>query len=331
MNAAAHVPPDSTPRHYSFAEIATGYAFILPFLAIFIVFIGFPVVYSFWLSLHETTLYTDWYNRFNDMGWVGFDHYKRILTFQDSAFWLSLALTFGYALVTIPLGIALSLALALLLRQRLKGAGIFRTGFFLPNVFDMFVVGTIWLFLLNPNDGLIRNLINAIGEIPTWIGLPGFAFPEAGLLGNPWLCLPAIGIAMVLKGAGFGMILFLTAIANLNESVLEAAEVDGCGPWRKLRYVILPQVKPTILFLVTTGLIGSLNAFTEVFAMTPDGGPTLNLGDGLTIAGSRVSGYHLYRIFEDNFYGQAAATSFCLLGVALVVSAFNFYFLTPRD
>jgi ABC-type sugar transport system permease subunit len=81
---------------------------------------------------------------------------------------------------------------------------------------------------------------------------------------------------------------------------------------------------------VTTGLIGSLNAFTEIFSMAEDGGPTARFGE-TAIGAARVSGYHLYRVFSDNFYGEAAALSFCLLLVALVVSAFNFIILTPRD
>lgn len=311
-------------------EALTGLGFITPFLGVFLVFIGYPVLYSIWLSLHEVSLYTDWYNRFGDMSWVGAKHYAAIFSFEDATFWWSLVLTFLYAGISIPAGIALSLFLALQLTAKLKGAGLYRTGFFLPNVFDLYVVGTIWYFLLNPNNGLVSQIVNAVGRALAPLGLGFVAYPDTGLLANPWLCLPTIAIAMVLKNAGFGMILFLTAISNLNQSVLEAADVDGCSAWGKLVNVILPQVRGTILFLVTTGLIGSLNAFTEIFAMAEDGGPTASFG-ATTIGAARVSGFHLYRTFADNFYGQAAALSFCLLLVALVVSAFNFYVLTPRD
>lgn len=106
-----------------------------------------------------------------------------------------------------------------------------------------------------------------------------------GLLGNPWTVLPVIALAMVLKGAGFGMILFLTAIQNIPGDLYEAADLDGATAYDKLVHITLPFVKPIILFMLITGVTGSLNAFTEIYAMTGgEGGPatevSLPTGEG---------------------------------------------------
>ncbi len=453
-------------------ENFTAFVFIAPFLLVFLVFLGYPVIYSFILSLHKTTIYSNWYNKYSDMTWCGLEHYKELLA-QDKTFWWSLIATFIYAALTIPTGIALALVFALVLNPKLKGFSFFRTGFFLPTVFDMFVVGVIWLFLYNPTDGLfikvlfhkgIKPIVHSIAALVAlgvfWLGpvalawiamriaraksvplldagkkilasdsrihtrfliadavilpffilsaagrlhitfLTGFLFVAfaiavlsvllsrldwgaiedatpglrwsalifggiffievagtlsgagpvnfllekplaaadgfiselgAGFLGSPILVLPSIAIAVVLKGAGFGMILFLTAINNISPSVLEAAEIDGCTPAQRTRHIILPLVKPIILFLVIIGLVGALNAFTEIYSMTANSGGPSMMFFGTTVRAARISGYHLFRVFDDAFYGQAAAISYVLLTIALIISYINFRLLASRE
>ena len=451
-------------------ENLAGYGFIAPFIIVFAVFLGYPVVYSFYLSLHKTTIYSNWYNKFGDMSWCGLANYAAVLS--DKVFWWSLISTLIYACLTIPTGIIFALALALILKPKLKGFSFFRSGFFLPNVFDMFVVGVIWLFLYNPNDGLFirallsrgvqpiarcvsglvallilwvapaalayflysfanqrmalgrgrcpigggrysvlqRFIIADIAVLPFYLmslsGLLKFSFiggaafalsavvfylsflnranfearedaaPElgwtavffgfifflevigaltrltpidylfrlpliaadgfikelgAGFLGSPYLVLPSIAFAVVLKGAGFGMVLFLTAINNISPNVLEAAEIDGCTGLQRVRHVILPLVKPIILFMIITGLAGALNSFTEVYSMTSNsGGPSMTFM-GETVRAARISGFHLFRVFDEAFYGQAAAISYILLVIALVISLINIRLLRTED
>jgi ABC-type sugar transport system permease subunit len=197
-----------------------------------------------------------------------------------------------------------------------------RSGFFLPNVFDVYVVGVIWLLIYNPNGGLFTYLLS-------WINADQLA--RQGVLNNPWLTLPAIALAMILKNAGFGMILFLTALNNINESIFEAADVDGATWFQKLWHITLPLLKPIILFLTITGLVGSLNAFAEIYAMTDDTGGTSIQIAGQTLSSARLSGYHLYKVFNESMYGEAAAISFVLLGIALVISWVNFKVLSTKD
>lgn len=293
---------------------------LLPFFVVFGVFIFWPLIYSFWISLHQVTIYSDLYDLFGTMDFVGLRNYQMLMA--DTVFWWSVFLTFVYAALTIVPGIALSLALALLLNRKLAGLGLMRGGFYLPNVFDVYIVGVIWLLIYNPSGGIVSYLLAAAGFTD---------LAEQGVLANPYTTLPAIALTMVLKNAGFGMILFLTSLNTMNQSVFEAADVDGASFWQKLFLITVPMLKPIIFFLGITGLMGSLNAFSEVYAMTNDTGGTSVELMGETLASARISGYHLFKVFDANMYGQAAAISFFLLAIALVISAANFMFFKPRD
>lgn len=288
------------------------YLYLLPFLLVYIVFLGYPIIYSLYISFHETTIYSDWYNMFSDMKTVGLKNYADL--FIDKKFWWSLIASLIYALLTIPTSIAVSLLLALLLNNKLKFASAYRSAYFLPNVLDLLVIGIIWTLLLSPKYGLIDVLLNKIGI---------FYFSEHSILSNPWTCLPAIALAMVLKGAGFGMVLFLTSIQNISESIYEAADIDGCNWWQKTIYITIPLVKPIIIFMLITGIIGALNAFTEIYAMTSNtGGPTFTVF-GETVRSASLSGYYLYKHFENNFYGKAAAISYFILVITVIISIIN--------
>ena len=297
-------------------ETLIAYLFLAPFLVAFVVFLGYPIVYSLYLSFHETTVFTDWFNVFGDMRWTGFGNYSDLL-FNDFEFWWSLYRTLIYALLMIPAQIIIGFFLAVLLREKLPGRDFFRGAFFMPHVLDVFVVGTIWVLIYSPNYGLLDVMLTRIGID---------FFSSTGVLGNPWTALPAIALALVLKSAGFGMILFLAAMSNIPESVYEAADIDGANFWQKHRHVTFPLVKPIILFLVITGLMGALNAFTEIYAMAAtkyaQGGPFID-SFGHTVGVTKVSGFYLYKTFEQGDYGRAAAMSFLLLIVAFTISIMN--------
>jgi ABC-type sugar transport system permease subunit len=287
--------------------------FLAPFLAVFVVFIGYPLFYSLWISVHRTTVFSDFYDLFGTMEFVGLKNYVEILS--DPIFLWSVLLTFVYGILTIAPGIVLSLFLAMALTREGRIWASYRGGFFLPHVFDVYVVGIIWLMLYNPGGGLVSRVLAFLG----FMGLS-----ESGVLNNPWLTLPAIGFAMVLKNAGFGMILFLTSLKMIPTSIFEAAEVDGATRWQKLFFVTLPQLRPIILFLSITGMVGALNAFAEVYALTDGtGGTSVSVG-GTTLQSARTSGLHLFTIFNQSMYGEAAAISFVLLVVAIGLAWLNF-------
>lgn len=312
-------------RHITLRDDLRALPFLLPFLAVFALFIGWPLFYSIWISLHEVTIYSDFYDLFGTMNFVGFENYRRIAT--DPIFWWSVFLTFCYAGLTIIPGMILSLALALLLNRKLRGMGLLRSGFFLPNVFDVYVVGVIWLLLYNPQGGLVSAVLRLLGFTGT---------ADAGVLSSPMLTLPAIALAMILKNAGFGMILFLTSLNNINESIFEAADVDGATPWQKLIHVTIPMLRPIIFFLGVTGTVGALNAFAEIFAMTDATGGTsvpvtIPFTDTqMTFQSARISGFYLYQVFSASRYGEAAAMSFLLLLIAVSISGLAWVLTRPR-
>ncbi|MCX7020016.1 MAG: sugar ABC transporter permease [bacterium] len=289
-----------------------GMIFVAPFVATAAVFLIFPMGYSFYLSLRETTLYSSWFDQFGDMRYVGAANYTGLLS--DPVFWYSLLATLFYAIIVIPAGLAASLALALLLSAKMPGYKSLRTAFFLPHVFDVFVVGLIWLLLYNP-QGPFAFIFRILGV--DW-------FTKNGFIDNPITILPGIGFAMILKGMGFGMVLFLTALNNIPESIFEAAEIDGAGRCQKLWRVTIPLLRPMILFLIVTGLAGVLNAFSEFYAMTRAGGGPAFSFFGHTVQSARVTGFELYRLFDESFYGRAAAMSFMLLAIGLSITWINF-------
>jgi len=143
-------------------------------------------------------------------------------------------------------------------------------------------------------------------------------FNTTGLLGSPYTALLAVVIAMVLKGAGFGMVLFLAALQNIPEAVYEAADIDGASEWQKFTKITVPLLRPIIIFMVITGVIGSLNAFTEIYAMT-SGGPQVVMG-GETVGSTSVAGYYLFKQFDSGNYGYAAAISYMLLIITLGIT-----------
>lgn len=302
-------------RKSCLGENATAFVFISPFLIIFVLFLGYPLVYSFYLSLNRVTTLV---NVFGNLTFVGLENFRTL--FHDGLFRWSLLMTLYYAGLIVPLGIISSLLLAVLLNNKLRFHGLFRTAFFLPYVLDLFVVGIVWTFIYSPHFGILNRILEAFNIK---------YFSEQGFLGNPFTAMPAVVLVNVLKGAGFGMVLYLAALQNIPQSIYESAEVDGAGWWQKLTKITIPLLRPVTLFMVIVGVVAALNAFVEIYAMT-SGGPSVNVG-GKAYGATWVTGYYLF----DTFYvrlklGYAAAMSYVLLAIAIVVSLINLRIFRPR-
>ncbi len=297
-------------------DTAVAAGFLSPFMLLFGIFLIFPIFYSFYLSFFGSP--TDY--SLTNLEFVGLANYKRIMT--DFQFWWSLGVTALYGILSIPLGICASLALAMLLDNKLFGKSFFRSAFFLPNVLDMLVVGVIWTLIYAPKFG-------ALAQITTWLMGENNFFNTTGLLGSPMTALLAVVIAMVLKGAGFGMVLFLAALQNIPEAVYEAADIDGASEWQKFTRITVPLLQPIIVFMVITGVIGSLNAFTEIYAMT-SGGPQVVMG-GETVGSTSVAGYYLFKQFDSGNYGYAAAISYMLLIITLGITWLQQRYVARND
>ena len=300
-------------RRARLRENLTSYSFIAPFIIIFAVFLAYPVFYSLYLALHRVP--AESFDIFGGLTFVGFSNFARLFT--DVKFWWSVLMTLYYAGLIIPSGIAVSLSLALLLNNRLKAVAFYRSAFFLPYVLDMLVVGIVWTLIYSPHVGILVRILESVGVS---------TFTEKGFLGMPGSAMPAVVLANVLKGAGFGMILYLSAIQNIPQSLYEAAEIDGASAWQRFRSITLPLVKPITFFMVIIGTITALNAFVEVYAMT-SGGPNVDVG-GKALGATWVTGYYVFDTFYNQFrLGYAAAMSYVLLALTLAITFVNRRFL----
>jgi ABC-type sugar transport system permease subunit len=294
--------------------------FLLPFTAIFLVFLFYPAVYSIYLSFRKATIYTDLTRIFADMTWAGFENYKRLL--DDKQFFWSLLMTAYYAVLVIPFGTGFSLLLAALLSNKLPGARFFRAAFYLPNVLDLFVIAVVWTAIYAPTYGVIDQLTAALGLGPIF---------DHGILADPWWAMPGIALMVILKNSGFGMILYLAAIQNIPIDVYEASDIDGATAWQKLTRITIPLVKHVTLLLIVTGILGSLMAFSEIYALT-QGRPFESIPSGLPYFGgttqgtTMLSGFYLFqKFYVSQDYGYAAALSVALLIISLPLSAVAFF------
>ena len=236
-------------------ETAGFYVFILPWLVgISLLTIG-PMCYSVYYSLCD-------YNVLQPPFWVGIDNYRTILA-SDAIFPKAVYNTVYYAVLSVPLGIIAGLGLAVLLNQAVKGLRFFRTAFYLPSVIPDVASAVMWLFVFNPELGLVNRVLRLLGlRGPLWLADPH------------WIKLTLV--VMSLWGVGGGMVIFLAGLQGVPAHLYEAADIDGAGWWRKFLAVTLPALTPTIFFNLITGAIAAFGFFTTVYIVTGNSGGPLN-------------------------------------------------------
>jgi multiple sugar transport system permease protein len=271
----------------------TGLLFAAPWLIGFTVFFAYPVLASFYYSLCS-------YDAIRPPRFIGMENYRQLF-FDDDLFWKSLGNTLYMVVFGLPVGLLASLVIAVLLNQKLKGIAFYRTVFYLPSITPVVATSILWLWLLNPEMGLINVALARFGITgPSWLTDPAWAKPALILMG--------------LWGAGGGMVIYLAALQDIPESLYEAASLDGARSGTQFFRITLPMLTPVILFNLIMGLIGSFQYFTQAYVMTR-GGPQ----DSTTFYA-----LHLFnRAFLDFKMGYASAMAWVLfiitLGAALFV------------
>jgi multiple sugar transport system permease protein len=234
-------------------EAVEGYICLAPWALGFAIFIAAPIVTSLYLSLTDSDVLSP--PRF-----VGLANYERAF-FVDDLFWSSLARTFYYALLVVPVGVVGSLLAALLLNQRLAATNVYRTLYFLPHLTPTVAAALLWVWVLQPDFGLVNYLLDMVGiKGPAWFGSKEWAIPS---------------LAMIALWNGIGgnrMLIFLAGLQGVPQELADAAEVDGANGWQRLRHVTLPMISPTIFFNLVLGIIGALQVFTTALIATR-GGP----------------------------------------------------------
>ena len=298
-------PAGSIRRRQRLRRALTGWAFSTPFTILFLVFMAVPVVVSLVMSFTDLRS-TDLRNPFA-VNFVGLDNYTRL--FSDDLFLRSSVNTLVFVVIGVPLTIVLALAAATALNSGLlRFRALFRVGFYLPVVTSIVAVAVVWRFLLDPEVGLVNNLLRVVGiDGPSW-------------LFDTKLALPSLIVMAAWRNFGFLMVIFLAGLQAIPGDLYEAATLDGASPWQQFRNVTLPLLRPTLLFGgVVTG-IGYLQFFEEPFVMT-QGGP---LSSTLSVS------YHIYNQFGFGNYGLATSMSYILFVVIAVVTFIQFKLLREK-
>lgn len=279
-------------------EHLEGYLFISPWILGMVLFALGPILASFGLA------FTRW-NLFTEPEYVGWANFQKLV--HDPLFYKSVFNTIYYTVFAVPLGLVLALGLAMLVNHRLRGINFFRTAFFLPNVVAGIAMLLLWKWLFDPNFGLINLFLDWTGLMAVfeWIGIgrPQWISSRAG-------AMPGM-IFMSIWGLGGSMMIFLAGLQNIPRELIEAAELDGAGPWKRFRYVTLPLLTPTIFFLTMVGVIGSLQIFNQAYVMT-QGGP------------AHATLFYVLYLFQTAFerfqMGYACAMALVLFIITLIVS-----------
>ncbi|MET9270491.1 sugar ABC transporter permease [Kribbella sp. NPDC003557] len=233
------------------SDVKAAYLFIAPAVIGFLVFVGYPLIRSFYLALTK-------YNGLTDPVFVGLGNFRRLFT-TDPAFWPALRATGYLVLLYVPLSLVLGLALAMFLNQRFAGVRVVRTLAYLPVVLPAVATITLWKFMLDPQVGLLNTILDRLG-LPTslWLQSPKMAMPSV--------------VLVMLWGVGGTMIIFLAALQAVPTELYEAAKVDGAGPWSVFLRITLPVISPIMLLQVILQTTAALQTFNQPKILT-GGGP----------------------------------------------------------
>jgi len=272
-----------------------GFLFVSPWVIGFLIFGLYPLAISFYYSLCK-------YDVLRIPQYIGLRNFEQLL-FEDNYFWLSIWNTGFYTILRVPLSIIGSLLLAVLVNNAVKGVKIFRTIYFIPSIVTGVVLSVLWLWMLNPQYGLINSFLSYLGiQGPLWLLDPAWS-KESMVLMSLW----SIG--------GGRMLVFLAALQGIPRHLYEVVEIDGGGWWAKFKNITVPMLSPVIFLWTILEVIFSLQVFVEAYVMTK-GGPL-----------NSTLFYNLYlynRAFEDFDMGYASALAWLLLVITLVITLIQF-------
>lgn len=251
-------PLDAKTRRKGFGplvrkDLINGLLFISPWIVGFIVFQAYPVLASLYYSFTN-------YDIVSPPKFAGLSNYVEMFT-TDPNYFRVVRNTLFYALIAIPLNMLMAVCIAMLLNQKVRGLSFFRTLFFLPSVVPEIASALLWAWILNPQFGLINNVLKLLG-IPTvgWMADPNWAKPGLILIG--------------LWGFGGSMVIYLASLQDIPRQLYEAADIDGANSWQKTFAITIPMLTPTIFFNLVLGIIGALQYFTTAFVLSGPAGST---------------------------------------------------------
>lgn len=267
----------------------------LPALIGLVLFHYWPIFETIRISLHDYNIFT------RQMNFVGAKHYQAAL--QDRALIQSALVTIRFFFLQVPVQMALALGLALMVAQPWRGVSLLRTVILLPAVTSMVVASTVWGMMYHPSNGLINSLLLTIG------------IPAQPFLTSASQALPSIAVITIWKDVGIYMLFFLAGLLNIPNEYYDAAKVDGANPWQILRFITVPLLQKTTLFVLVISTVSAFKVFVPVKILT-DGGP---------LGSTRVIVLYLFDLaFKFNRFGFAVTVGVLLAITLLVISLVQF-------
>ena len=273
--------------------------FLAPVLLAFVLVIIIPFCLGVWYS------FTNWSAtaRLGDtLRFIGFENYTRI--FHDPSFLYSFMLTVVYTVLNMIAINVISFGLAMLVTRSLKGRNVYRAGFFVPNLIGGLILGYVWQFIFNA----------AVPSLGTALGLASWAQPENLLLAKSSTALIALVIVSAWQYAGYVMMIYVAAIENVPQELIEAAQIDGASPWKRLTAIILPMTSQAFTITLFLTLVNSFKQFDVNVSLT-SGGPSVMFA-GQPLYGTELLAMNIYNQgFKSNDMagGQARAVVFFLV------------------
>lgn len=273
---------------------------LLPALVLYLCFVILPFINTIRYSFYE-------WPGIGEMTWVGLANYSNMLCGSLSEiFWRAFGHNIYFFFLSTLLQTIVGMFFGLVLSSNIRGANVFKTIYFIPNVLAIVAVGFLWNLLLNPQWGMVNKLL-------TTVGLDSLAKPW---LGDPNLAFPTVIMVSVWRGLGFYILVYLAAITGIPGDLMEAAQIDGASALDTIRYIHVPLLLPTLLTLVTLNFIWSFEAFDMIFAMQGAmAGPNY---------ATDVLGTFFYRV---TFGGMGASQSG--MGLGATVTTLMFLIILP--
>ncbi|ADI13603.1 carbohydrate ABC transporter permease [Truepera radiovictrix] len=274
-------------------KLALGLLFISPWIVGFLAFTLYPILYTLRISFTR-------YSGFGEPVWIGLANYRAL--WSDTVFWQSLGNTLYYTALAVPIGIVVALAMAIAMNQPLKEIPFYRAALYLPSVLPLFAVSFIFIALLDPNRGIVNQLMVSLG-LPNinWFGDPRYA--KLGL------------VLLAQLGAGNTALVFLAGLKAIPKTLYEAAVLDGAGPLRRFWSVTLPLMTPVILYSLILGLSLGLQVFAQAYIIT-NGGP------------ANATNFYVFYLYNQAFrysqMGVASAMAWVLFVITLVLALLIF-------
>jgi multiple sugar transport system permease protein len=281
-------------------ETLAAWLFLLPALVGFIVFFAVPSVRGFYIGL------TDW-DLLSDAEYIGFENYSELA--KDDEFWHSMWVTLYYVLLNIPLQTVLALVLAVLFDRFVRGFG-WRSLLLLPWLMPNVVVALLFLWILDPGMGIVNQMLDAVG------------LPEQSFMGSVDQAMPSIAGINILRHVGYTALLLIAGMQRIPKDLYDAGSLDGATEARMFFSITLPLLRPILVFVLVTSVVGSFQIF-DTIAVTTQGGP---------VDATRVIYWFIYQqAFERFNFGYASAASIILFAILVVVSLIQMRLLRVNE